>query len=151
VAKVNLKADKLNLGCGNEFMEGWENIDLWEYDPRVIPIDLEKASLPYKTSSIAEVRAHHVLEHVFNYIELLNECHRVIVPKGFIDIHVPKFPHPSSVKDPTHVRFFNEETFKYFSEYLDLGCFSMYRIKPWDLHDIRFEESEIQAVMKPIK
>lgn len=153
MAKPNPEATKLNLGCGPDFRDDWENIDLWDYDPRVVVVDLEKATLPYKDSSIDEVRATHVLEHVWNYAELLNECHRVLKKDGFIYIEVPQFPSSDAVKDPTHVRFFVPETFWYFSKYLSEGLFKMYKFKQWRIVELSssYDNQQISVTMRPVK
>lgn len=144
---------KINLGCGPDIREGWENLDKWAFDPAVKAVDLEEAKLPYPNDSADEMRATHVLEHVFNFPALLNECHRVLAPGGIIYIEVPKFPHNDSVKDPTHVRFFVEETFLYFTKYLQEGIFKMYEFKPWKLLEMHsdYADRQISVRMEVIK
>lgn len=153
MAEFNPQASKLNIGCGPDIREGFENIDRWEFDPRVVAIDLEKANLPYGDNTIDEIRATHVLEHIWNYIELLNECHRVLKKGCEMYIEVPYFPHPDSVKDPTHVRFFVPETFMYFTHYLDQGLFGMYKFKKWKLVHLApsVGGEQICAILSPEK
>jgi ubiquinone/menaquinone biosynthesis C-methylase UbiE len=54
------------------------------------------------------------MEHVQNIVKVLNECWRVLKPSGRFGVAVPRFPHPRSVADPTHIRFFVPESFDYF-------------------------------------
>lgn len=146
---------KLNLGCGSNLENtnnGWINIDKYPLYGSVVKMDLEQAKLPYEDDSVEEIRATHVLEHIWNYKELLNECWRVLNKDGFIYIEVPKFPHPDSVKDPDHKRFFVEETFTgYFSNYPIANQFLQYQIKPWDVKEIYSEDSFIRVIMVPHK
>lgn len=144
---------KLNLGCGNDIREGWENIDRVTLgDSRIKAIDLEEAQLPYGDDSVDIIVAHHVLEHIFNLIPLMNECHRVLREDGFMEIAVPHFPHPDSVKDPDHKRFFVPETFRgYFCDYAAAGLFPFYQIKPWRMRHLDVTEAEIKVVMAPLK
>lgn len=104
---------KLNLGCGNDKREGYINCDI---SPLIKPdriIDLEK-KLPFKTNSIDEILAYHVLEHINNFIPLMKEIHRICKPKAKIYVKCPFYAGWGQWNDPTHVRFFSLYTFNYF-------------------------------------
>jgi len=108
---------KLHLGCGNDYLEDWINVD---NSPLVNPdllIDLEdKHCLKMiEDNSIEEVRAYHVLEHIHNFIPLMKEIHRVCKKGAVIDIRCPFFSAWGMYNDPTHVRFFSTHTFDYFN------------------------------------
>ncbi len=55
---------KLNLGCGEEVLDGWENYDLYSEDKRVKKLDLTKLPLPFEDNSVDAIRLFHVLEHL---------------------------------------------------------------------------------------
>jgi predicted SAM-dependent methyltransferase len=81
---------RLNLGCGPYKREGFINIDLnplWEPD---MVRDL-KRGLPFDSNSVQQINAHHLLEHLdFEHLFfVLEECHRVLVDGGILDIVVP--------------------------------------------------------------
>jgi len=101
----------LNLGCGDDVREGWQNCDLPANPKADIHLDLEDAKLPFEDNSVALVTAFHVLEHVRNFIPLMNEIYRVLQPNGILHMKLPEFPCAASVADPTHVRYFTPETF----------------------------------------
>lgn len=106
---------KLHLGCGRKYKKGYINCDI---SPDVKPdkvIDLEK-KLPFKNNSVEEIIIEHCLEHVFNFVGLVHEMHRVCKNRARIKIKVPFYSSWGQFNDPTHVRFFTPFTFNYFSK-----------------------------------
>lgn len=83
------KPRKLNLGCGEDIREGYDNIDLYFPDPRVIKMDIRH--LTYADNTVEEVLASHVLEHLaFRDVDVvIKEMHRVLKPEGRVFIDVP--------------------------------------------------------------
>src|SRR3989344_3871606 len=49
-----------------------------------LPIDLEKDPLPYESMSVNAVLLFNLLEHIYNYRQVLNETKRVLMPGGQI-------------------------------------------------------------------
>ena len=79
---------KLNLGCGDEVMEGYINCDL--YNPKA-DVMCDARNLPFEDNSIDEVYVCHLLEH-FNFKEsfdVLKEWKRVIKEGGMLVIETP--------------------------------------------------------------
>lgn len=97
---------KLNLGCGTNKIEGYVNVDR-AHGPDVVH-DLESFPWPWETSSIEEIRAHHVLEHLGRtpevFIGVVKEMYRVCKPGAKVEIVVPHPRHDDFLNDPTHVR-----------------------------------------------
>jgi predicted SAM-dependent methyltransferase len=124
---------EINLGAGRfPKHEGAINIDKVEGSGMDYLIDLEKAELPFKTSTITKIYAEDLLEHIKNLIPLMNECWRVMAYGGEMVITVPSYDHIDAFSDPTHVRFFTEDTFKYFSDYVNTEWVNFdYGIKKW--------------------
>lgn len=111
------KGHKVHLGCGNDIKDGWVNLDINDGNIEkegIVHCDLEKGKLPFEDDSCSEVMAIHLLEHIKNLLPLMNEIHRVLKPGGFLRIEVPIFPYAEAFQDPTHVRFFTENSFRYF-------------------------------------
>lgn len=107
---------KLHLGCGKNHLNGFVNIDKSEeVDPDLV-LDLEEGKLPFANNSVEEIKVDQVLEHIHNLIPLLNECHRVLTRNGVIQIAVPNAVFIQAFQDPTHVRFFTDQTFNYWYE-----------------------------------
>ncbi len=73
---------KLNLGCGTNLLDGWENHDAG--------VNITQR-LPWTSDTVDCVFAEHVVEHV-TYNEALcffSECHRVLRTGGVCRIAVP--------------------------------------------------------------
>jgi len=80
---------KLNLGCGENRLEGFLNLDIRkEVNPDII-CDVKK--LPFKDDSVEEICAFDVLEHFewFDVIDVLKEWFRVLKKGGILTIRVP--------------------------------------------------------------
>jgi len=77
---------KLNLGAGEKFLTGWNNIDLYSDHPGMIKMDIRK--LEYPDNSAEEIWAEMVIEHC-SYKEtpdILREWARVLKKDGKITI-----------------------------------------------------------------
>lgn len=105
---------KLHLGCGNDYLEGYLNLDSSKQVKSDKVWNLEKIPLPFKENSVEEVVANHVLEHVNSFIPLMHELHRICKAKSLIKIRVPFYSSWGQFNDPTHVRFFTPFSFEYF-------------------------------------
>jgi predicted SAM-dependent methyltransferase len=86
---------KLHLGCGNNAMPGWVNLDCYppEAPPgiEIVVLDMRR-ELPCADGSAVALYSEHFLEHVPLDIvrrALLPECFRVLAPGGEIRIGVP--------------------------------------------------------------
>lgn len=124
---------KLNLGSGVDDAEGFVTFDI---TARARPHVLGTAiRLPFADGAFGAVKAHHVLEHLRreDLIPTMNECWRVLTPGGELDVHVPVFPFPLAIADPTHLSFFASQTFDYFccGEGHD-DHMRLYGIQPWE-------------------
>jgi len=103
----------VDIGCGSRKVEGAIGID-GIYQPGVnIVCDFEK-SIPLKTNSVDILHTSHLLEHIQNLVQLMEEAYRVCKPGGQVYITVPYFTSRGAFRDPTNVRYLSEETFMYF-------------------------------------
>lgn len=125
---------KLNIGCGNDYKDGYVNIDQNNAVRCDKVIDLEEAKLPYDDNSVDFILALHVLEHIENIVPLMNELHRILKQGGTMHIEVPKAGTVAYWKDPTHVRGFVMQTFKYFAEW---NIIPSYGIKTWEIQTLK--------------
>jgi len=82
---------KLNLGCGNDNIKGYTNLDIKEGRNVNIVHNLNEFPYPFKDNTIEEIRMSHILEHLDNPINTLHECHRILKRNGVIKIIVPYF------------------------------------------------------------
>ncbi|MBF0589427.1 MAG: hypothetical protein HQL53_09875 [Magnetococcales bacterium] len=97
---------KLNLGCGDQRLPGFINVDMYG-DPDVT-WNLEKTPWPWEDSSVSEVVMSHVMEHLGattdRYFAIIQELYRICKPDAAIGINVPHPRHDNYINDPTHVR-----------------------------------------------
>lgn len=79
---------RLNLGSGNNLLDGYINID--KYDPEA-DVQMDIAKLEYPDDSVDEIVAYQVIEHVpYNQSEqMFQEMHRVLKPGGFAIVETP--------------------------------------------------------------
>ena len=106
---------KLHLGCGRKILDGYVNLDIFESPGVDIVCDLNNG-IPLEDNSFVEVLAVDVIEHIRpeKAIFLMNEVYRVLAPGGVFKVHVPEAPGISAYQDPTHICFWNEESFTYY-------------------------------------
>jgi len=109
------KIRKLNLGCGKDIREGWENLDCVALPGVNIVHDLNRLPLPLESGIYDEVACQDVLEHI-EFIPLLKEIHRILVPGGKVRIQVPHFTSRNNYDDPTHRYRFSMTSFAYFTQ-----------------------------------
>jgi SAM-dependent methyltransferase len=105
----------LNLGCGRRPVPGTYGVDVVALPGVDIVADFDGAPLPFAASSINEVHAYHILEHLRDLNRLMEEVHRVCCHGARMVIEVPYFSCVGAFGDPTHVRFFAYETFRFWS------------------------------------
>jgi SAM-dependent methyltransferase len=103
---------KLNLGCCDDIRAGWVNVDR-VYLPGVEVVDL-RGPWPWDDSTVDEIRAYDILEHLPDKVHTMNELWRVLKPRGTVEICLPTTDGPGAWQDPTHVSFWNRRSFFYY-------------------------------------
>jgi hypothetical protein len=89
----------------------------------IIECDLFNQKIPINDSTVTSVTAYDFIEHVprvvinngltqFKFIELMNEIHRILKPRGVFLSVTPAYPYKEAFMDPTHVNIITEDTFK---------------------------------------
>jgi hypothetical protein len=110
---------KLNLGCGNNRLEGYCNVDAYAGCAPDQVVDLERFPWPFADGVAEEIRLCHVLEHLGQdpqvFLGVMKELYRVSRPDARIHIDVPHPLHRDFHTDPTHVRVVTPETLEMFS------------------------------------
>lgn len=102
---------RLNLGCGTEEIDGFVGVDC--IPPADQLVDLSKP-WPWDDSSIEEVRAFDIIEHLPDKLHTMNELWRVLVPNGEAELCIPSTDGRGAFQDPTHVSFWNKNSFPYY-------------------------------------
>jgi len=111
---------KLNLGCGQNKIDGFVNIDKFpECDPDKV-MDLEEFPWSFQTSSVKEVLLNHVLEHLGRdtevFLSIIKEIYRICEHGALVKINVPHPRHDFFMNDPTHVRIITPQIMQLFSK-----------------------------------
>lgn len=110
-----LKKKRVILGCGFSKSAGTIGIDIRPFKNVDYVLDIEKDKLPFKDSSIDRIDACHIFEHLGDgFLFCIDECFRILKPKGILHIDVPCFPDKGSLIHPDHKRFFIPDTFGFF-------------------------------------
>jgi SAM-dependent methyltransferase len=104
----------VDLGCGFRKKPGAIGLDIARLPQVDILADVTR-TLPFRDSSVDEVVASHLIEHVDNVMDLMAEIWRICKPDALVYF---RFPHASTPfvvwVDPTHRRGVLLATFDYF-------------------------------------
>ena len=118
---------KLNVGCGEDLMpDPWVNLDktLPERDDiddfNTLSFDLGICTLgeqlPFEDNSVDEILMSHVLEHLSNPLDVMEELHRVAVADALCTVKLPYGSSDSAWEDPDHKRPYFLQSFEYFGQ-----------------------------------
>lgn len=112
---------KLNLGSFDVRLEGFMSVDI---DPTVNPdfcADLN-FTWPWVDSSIEEVVAVDVFEHLVDKRHTMNELWRILIPGGTARVVVPHATLGDGGHcDPTHVSYWTQSDFEYYTPFDGFG------------------------------
>ena len=112
-SRFSLKNGLLKIDLCGAFSKpkGYISIDIEGGD---IEADLNKG-IPLPDGSCGIVRAHDALEHLTDKIKIMAEIHRVLAPGGILLSMTPSTDGRGAFQDPTHVSFWNENSFWYWT------------------------------------
>lgn len=102
----------IDIGGGIDGKSGYITIDQEGGD---INCDLNEG-IPMSDNSCYVINASHVIEHLRNPYKTMKEIHRVLVHGGWVFIEVPSTDGRGAFQDPTHVSFWNENSFWYYTK-----------------------------------
>jgi SAM-dependent methyltransferase len=126
----------LDLGCGDMPRNPYiapeiYGVDIRKYTDTVkvkfCVANLAIERIPFEDDFFSSVSAYDFIEHIprvlydqgrgitfFPFVELMNEIHRVLIPKGRFYAVTPCFPAEEAFQDPTHVNYISANTYRYF-------------------------------------
>ncbi len=139
---------RIDLGCGPSKPDGFIGVDIG-FQPGVdIIADLNRC-FPFADDSVDIVRAHDTVEHLHDRLHTMNEIWRVCKHGALVEILVPSTDGRGAFQDPTHVSYWNINSFRYycveFPAYLSL-C-QKYGFKgQFSLDSLENIESEDQVI-----
>lgn len=104
---------KLNIGCGNDYREGYVNIDVSRAVEADEYFDITDG-IPFNSDVFDEIIINNVLcqiEKNDEFVSVINELWRVC--SGDIYVRVPNASHICAYQDPMDCRRFTPESFTY--------------------------------------
>lgn len=154
--KSHNESVKLDLGCGKQKKEDFIGLDIKAMPGVDIVCDITKG-ISLQNNSVQYVIADNLMEHIGDeFIDVMNDIWRICKPEAIVKIIVPGVHTSAAFQDPTHKRFFVQETFDYFNSEHDRWKLygSTYGIKPFKILSQRLRESDrrfIEVEMRPVK
>ena len=103
---------KVDIGGGLFAYPGYTTID--QRETADITCDLNDG-IPLPDNSVGVLNASHVIEHLRDPVKTMSEIHRVLCDGGWAFIDVPSTDGRGAWQDPTHVSFWNENSFWYYT------------------------------------
>ena len=134
---------KLNLGCGYDIKEGWVNLDIAKLEGVDVVHDLNNLPLPFQDNEFDYIMCYDIIEHIFEYIPLMKELHRILKKDGIIEIKVPHYTYSRAYADPTPVRYFSMEVFDFFVENASRAYYFDFAFNKIESIHLSFQESKI--------
>jgi len=104
--KTNSKI--LDLGCGNNKVDGAIGIDIVDLDSVDIQHDILKFPYPFENNSFNKIFLRHVIEHfnLYDIEKIYTECYRILENGGILEVSVPHVFSTAAFSDPTHKQYF---------------------------------------------
>lgn len=136
---------KLHLGCGKSVLPGYIGVDLSAQLGVHVVCDLSRKPWPFEDSSVERCIMINLLEHLPDTIQVMEELWRVSRPGGIVHVQVPYYNSAGAFQDPTHVKFFTERTFDYFTEdgVTELSHYNYYSRARFEIVKIDFHQRQL--------
>ncbi len=80
---------RLNIACGEDVKEGWDNLDKHDRYKANVIWNLNKLPLPFEDKSYDYILCSYFLEHLNDCLPLMNELIRLLKKDGQLEIIVP--------------------------------------------------------------
>ncbi|MBW4549911.1 MAG: class I SAM-dependent methyltransferase [Aphanocapsa sp. GSE-SYN-MK-11-07L] len=149
---------RVDLGCGTKKTAGFLGVDIFPAAGVDIVADLNQG-FPFNDSCVAELRAYDFIEHLPDRISTMNEIWRVCQPGAQVDLFVPSTDGRGAFQDPTHVSYWNINSFMYycidFPDYLQLcqqyGFKGAFKIIKLDQIESPNQVTHVRAILRVVK
>jgi glycosyltransferase involved in cell wall biosynthesis len=105
----------LDMGAAHNKPPGYLGVDQYDGEGVDIVADVTKG-LDLPDSSVGVIRAVDFLEHIPDKIAIFNELYRVLAHGGMLLSLTPSTDGRGAFQDPTHVAYYNENSFWYFTD-----------------------------------
>ena len=109
---------KLNLGSGNNYLQGFCNMDVSPHCKTDLLWDMENTPWPIEYDSVEHILAAHSLEHCHQdkFPDVVREMYRISMGGTIWMIYAPHGLSETFIADPTHRMPFSFRTFNYFMD-----------------------------------
>lgn len=124
---------KIDIGGGLYPRQGYESVDITNGS---IIADLNK-KWPFEDGEIGVINASHVIEHLVDKHHTMSEIYRVLADGAWAFIEVPSTDGRGAWQDPTHVSYWNQNSFWYYTRQQQMDY--IYN------KDIKFQARDLQT------
>ena len=104
---------KIDIGGGLNPYPGYTTVDLRETADYVCDLN---DGIPLPDNSVGVLNASHILEHLYDKNKAMAEIHRVLAHGGWAFIEIPSTDGRGAFQDPTHVSYWNQNCFLYYTD-----------------------------------
>lgn len=95
----------LNLGCGDDYRDGWHNVDISSAVNPDETVNLNEFPWPFPSDHYSHIEARHIFEHLEDPEQAFQEVARILSDGGTLVLTYP-IGH-TRFEDPTHRQFWN--------------------------------------------
>jgi glycosyltransferase involved in cell wall biosynthesis len=103
----------IDIGGGLNPYPEYTTVDLRENSDYVCDLN---DGIPLPDNSVGVLNASHILEHLHDKTKIMGEIHRVLAHGGWAFIEIPSTDGRGAFQDPTHVSYWNENSFLYYTD-----------------------------------
>lgn len=115
---------QMNIGCGTNIRDHWCNVDLKQMPGMKLNRDFwfdlagprYKWPSPILGSRFDHFEASHVIEHIPNLLQFVENIHFLATPGATLLVRAPHGGSDTAWQDPTHVRAVFEGSFQYWNQ-----------------------------------
>jgi len=107
-------AHVLELGCGFSKTPGAFGVDVIPGSQADLIHDLDVLPWPLPSGAWDRIICRDVLEHVSNFVQVMEEIWRIGAPGAIVEVRAPFMSSINFYSDPTHRRAFTSRSFDYF-------------------------------------
>lgn len=104
---------KIDIGGGLNPYPGYVTVDMRQSADYVCDLN---DGIPLPDNSVGVLNASHILEHLHDKTKIMGEIHRVLAHGGWAFIEIPSTDGRGAFQDPTHVSYWNENSFLYYTD-----------------------------------
>jgi O-antigen biosynthesis protein len=116
----------VDIGGGYNPYPGYTTVDQRETADYVCDLN---DGIPLPDNSVGVLNASHIIEHLHDKTKIMGEIHRVLAHGGYAFIEVPSTDGRGAFQDPTHVSYWNENSFLYYTDKYMADFIENYTIK----------------------